>query len=155
MSIHTHAENVVARILGFYVEKIKLNLHNNLKTTIKGAQNRSLELISPFEVTVAGNKLPTPINSDKLHYFLQNYDANERTFLYEGFTEGFRMPFDGQCASVVFQNHKSCRENPKNLKEKILSDLGQGRIAGPFDKPPLPNLVCSPLGLVPKHGTNS
>ena len=33
--------------------------------------------------------------------------------------------------------------------------MSLGRIAGPFDSPPFPNLQCSPIGLVPKHEPNS
>ena len=47
-------------------------------------------------------------------------------------------------------NHKSARDDIATLKMKIQKELDAGRVAGPFDKPPLPNFQVSPLGLVPK-----
>lgn len=34
--------------------------------------------------------------------------------------------------------------------EKLLMEIQLGRMSGPFSAPPLPNLVVSPLGVVPK-----
>jgi hypothetical protein len=42
---------------------------------------------------------------------------------------------------------KSANDNPSILKEKIVK---AGRVAGPFDISPFPNLQISPSGLVPK-----
>ena len=36
------------------------------------------------------------------------------------------------------------------FRKKINSEILAGRVAGPFDAPPLPNLRVSPIGLVPK-----
>ena len=47
-------------------------------------------------------------------------------------------------------NHKSARDDIATLKMKIQKELDAGRVAGPFDKLPLPNFQVSPLGLVPK-----
>ena len=33
---------------------------------------------------------------------------------------------------------------------KIEGEVEKGRVAGPFDNIPFPNLRCSPIGLVPK-----
>ena len=45
---------------------------------------------------------------------------------------------------------KSANDNPSILKEKIVKEIKAGRVAGPFDISPFPNLQISPLGLVPK-----
>lgn len=36
------------------------------------------------------------------------------------------------------------------LREKMAKEVALGHMAGPFSEPPLPNLVVSTLGLVPK-----
>ena len=41
---------------------------------------------------------------------------------------------------------------PDILTEKITKEVLHHRVLGPFKQPPLPNLQCSPLGLVPKKG---
>ena len=35
-------------------------------------------------------------------------------------------------------------------RKKVRTEVEAGRVAGPFAEPPLPNLRCSPLGLVEK-----
>jgi hypothetical protein len=49
------------------------------------------------------------------------------------------------------KNHKSAIENPAKVYEKLAKESLLNRIAGPFKTPPFKNLVCSPLGLVPKN----
>lgn len=46
---------------------------------------------------------------------------------------------------------KSALDNPEVVLEKLQSEINLGRVAGPFSFRPLPNLQCSPIGLVPKH----
>lgn len=49
------------------------------------------------------------------------------------------------------KNLKSACENLKIIKEKIQIEIDAGRVAGPFDNPPFPNIHVSPLGLIPKR----
>ena len=41
-------------------------------------------------------------------------------------------------------------QSPLATKEKIENEIPNGRIAGPFSKRPIWNLICSPVGMVPK-----
>jgi hypothetical protein len=41
-------------------------------------------------------------------------------------------------------------QSPLAAKEKIENEIQNGRIAGPFSKRPIWNLICSPVGIVPK-----
>lgn len=52
---------------------------------------------------------------------------------------------------VSQKNHKSALDNADKVFEKLAKESLKHRIAGPFKKPPFVNLVCSPLGLVPKN----
>jgi hypothetical protein len=36
------------------------------------------------------------------------------------------------------------------VHRKIVGEVEKGRVAGPFENIPFPNLRCSPIGLVPK-----
>nr|XP_034972425.1 uncharacterized protein LOC118085646 [Zootoca vivipara] len=50
----------------------------------------------------------------------------------------------------VAPNQKSVREMPHIAERKISKERLLGRVAGPFTEPPLPGLIVSPLGIVPK-----
>jgi hypothetical protein len=49
-----------------------------------------------------------------------------------------------------YVNHKSVSVNPSIVAKKLEKELALNRIAGPFNVPPIKNLIVSPLGLVPK-----
>lgn len=105
---------------------------------------------SPF-----GTSLPTPINAQKLEDYLEGYVAADKLFLVEGFSQGFMVPYHGPREFRMSKNHLSCLQNPQALNEKIQSEVDAGRILGPFSTPPVHNLICSPLGLVPKREPGS
>lgn len=48
------------------------------------------------------------------------------------------------------KNHSSIQTNFDLAQEKLKVELHLGRIEGPFKDLPFPDLVCSPLGLIPK-----
>ena len=50
----------------------------------------------------------------------------------------------------LVSNLSSVKLNPDIVCSKILKEVELGRVSGPFKSPPFPNLVISPLGLVPK-----
>ena len=64
------------------------------------------------------------------------------------------MAFLSIFAEIVFHffanNLISAQQNPEIVSAKISKELAAGRLAGPFDSPPLPNFRVSPLGVVPK-----
>ena len=94
--------------------------------------------------------LPTPIIIEKLTECLVGYHQNEKLALLQCLTQGFRLRYSDPDRTRVSANHKSARDDIATLKMKIQKELDAGRVAGPFDKPPLPNFQVSPLGLVPK-----
>ena len=95
--------------------------------------------------------LPTPIKCLRLNHYLEGYDFQNRTFLIDGFSKGFRIPFQGPIISRISRNHLSARSNVQAVNEKIQGELRAGRIIGPFDTPPFDLLICSPIAIVPKH----
>ena len=95
--------------------------------------------------------LPTPIKCLRLNHYLEGYDFQNRTFLIDGFSKGFRIPFQGPIISRISRNHLSARSNVQAVNEKIQGELQAGRIIGPFDTPPSDPLICSLIAIVPKH----
>ena len=100
--------------------------------------------------------LPTPIKLSVLNDWLSDYPAaQDAKLLSDGFATGFslqfkgpRVPRDAPCLSFA-----SCQ--PRVVGEKIKREIELGRIAGPFQARPFPNLQCSPIGLVPKSQPGS
>ena len=104
-------------------------------------------LLSPSQVQ-------TPVNANRLASFLKGYPLTAKNTLIKGFTSGFRIPSTIANNPISeYTNHKSAIENPSVMLTKLSKELKLGRIAGPFTEPPFHDLVTSPLGLVPKKGT--
>ncbi|KAM4809963.1 ubiquitin carboxyl-terminal hydrolase 30 [Rhinophrynus dorsalis] len=62
------------------------------------------------------------------------------------------VPVQGEVAqSGKPRNLKSAQEYPQVVRDKLEKELRAGRMAGPFESPPLRNLIVSPLGVVPKR----
>lgn len=96
-------------------------------------------------------KLPSPIKVDRLAFYLRNYDPDLRNVLLSGFSEGFKLGTNcNKSANLAVKNHKSALDKPGIIREKIQKEIVKGRYKGPFESPPFPNFICSPLGLVPK-----
>ena len=101
------------------------------------------------------NEIPTPVKAERLRYYLANYDATERDFLYQGFAFGFRIPYQGPCISRISRNHISAINNPLIVSRMIKEEIVAGRVLGPFTAPPCDPVICSPLALIPKHEAGS
>ena len=95
--------------------------------------------------------LPNPIKCLRLNHYLEGYNFQNRTFLIDGFSKGFRIPFQGPIISRISRNHLSARSNVQAINEKIQGELRAGRIIGPFDTPSFDPLICSPIAVVSKH----
>jgi hypothetical protein len=96
----------------------------------------------------------TPINLQNLEKELQYISDNEKDFILKGFRYGFSLCYYGPKFPFMAKNLKSAISHPEVVVEKISKEVKEGRVAGPFRLPPIPNLRISPLGLVPKKGAN-
>lgn len=102
---------------------------------------------SGLDLTLAAS----PIKTHILKAWLVSYpNQNEAKFLLEGFQFGFRIPFIGSRQGRQAKNHNSALRQPQVVLQKLTEEVRAGRVAGPFPTPPVPNLVVSPIGLVPK-----
>lgn len=93
----------------------------------------------------------SPIKVQNLNELLSLYpnkfDAN---ILSRGFSEGFRLNYVGPRFKSDSKNLLSALQNPEIVWDKVMSEVKNGRIAGPFENRPISNLRCSPIGIVPK-----
>ena len=94
--------------------------------------------------------LPTPVNGDRLQFFLSGYVPSVVQLLSHGFNYGFPLHYEGPQDSSRATNLLSAIQNPEAVDAKIDKELAAHRLAGPFSSPPFPHFRISPLGLVPK-----
>ena len=94
--------------------------------------------------------LPTPVNEAVLSRVLLGYNSHIAYRLIKGFSEGFKINYQGPRITSTAPNLGSAYENPDVVDEKLQKERELGRIAGPFDSPPLANLRISPHGVIPK-----
>ena len=94
--------------------------------------------------------LPTPVKFSRLLYLLSGYNHSTVMFLSDGFTHCFPLHFQGIRESSHAKSLLSAVQNPTVVDAKIAKELAAGRLAGPFDSPPISPSVVSPLDVVPK-----
>lgn len=93
----------------------------------------------------------TPICMYSLVKWLEHYPNREDAQLIEeGFSQGFRIPFQGERKQQLPKNHGSARRQPLLVLQKLLEEVRLGRVAGPFLDWPIDDLIVSPVGLVEK-----
>ncbi|XP_061195748.1 uncharacterized protein LOC133203975 [Saccostrea echinata] len=116
----------------------------------------SLENSTPKQIKITKNlpTLPnkgmTPVKVSKLAKWLDGYDEDESKYLINGFSNGFSLGFVGECPGIESKNLNSAFQNPQVISSKIQKEILAGRVYGPFEIKPRPDLQCSPLGLVEK-----
>ena len=99
-------------------------------------------------------KYKSPIIVDKLLPRLNEYShhhASAAGKLREGFSNGFKLGFEGVRQDRDALNLKSAIRDPNRVIEKLDKEIRLGRIAGPFNNRPLPNLTISPFLQTSSH----
>ena len=102
----------------------------------------------------------TPVNVRKLKQLLDeaDYDKHEVEFLVDGFTNGFDIGYEGPLDRQDTAKNIPFRDgigDKFELWEKITKEVKAKRYAGPFDKVPFEYYLQSPIGLVPKAGSQT
>ena len=77
-------------------------------------------------------------------------DKDFVSFLISGFREGFDIRYTGPERSRVSRILLSAQNNTEKVKQYLDQEINEGRILGPFPQPPLENMQCQPIGIVPK-----
>ena len=107
----------------------------------------------------AKNKTPpvsTPIDINVLERELsQHPNRNFVTNLVNGLRYGTPVGYTGPEKFRVSRKLISATQHPEVVSTNLTKEINLGRVAGPFDVPPLPNPQCHPVGVVPKkHSTD-
>ena len=70
--------------------------------------------------------------------------------LLKGIDNGVSLGYHGQRCQRISHNLVSAFKHSHVIDEELSKEIAAQRIAGPFDTPPLQNLQCSGVGVVPK-----
>ena len=95
----------------------------------------------------------TLVDADKLEGLLKKSSnkKDETEFLVNGFRKGFNINYTGpKCRRDEANNIPFRVGNKEILWEKLMTEVRENRVAGPYDSPPYDYYIQSPLGLVPK-----
>lgn len=98
----------------------------------------------------SSDSIVTPVNVQQLQHYLSGYNQATSDFLIDGFSQGFKIPYTGECRFRLSRNLSSLIGKEEILQNKIDKEIEAKRVSGPFLSPPFPNIQVSPLGLVPK-----
>ena len=70
-------------------------------------------------------------------------------YVLSGLQNGFSLEYEGEHKFRAPKNLPSVFQFPDAIRERLYKEITLGRMAGSFNEPPLPNLMCSPIGMVP------
>ncbi len=104
-------------------------------------------MISVHPIRVTNNPHIYPIDrwSDILRFFP---DQSIASWILDGLKNVFRVGLTGPQPKVKSRNLPTTSEEKLAVSRWVLRGLNQGYTIGPFQKPPFPNAVISPVGAV-------
>jgi len=135
---------------------VALTVSSNTSTTRRIAEVPTLASSAPNhpEPSFPATSLrppSTPVNFPQLSAELQHHpDQQFAQDLLPDPRFGCNIGNSGPRSSRITPNFRLALQHPEAGFEALPKELSRGHTAGPFPSPPLPNLQCSPLGVVPK-----
>ena len=100
-------------------------------------------------------RICTPVDAEKFRNLLiqAEYDVEKINYLYQGFSKGFSLKYEGlQKVRKFAPNLKLRVGNKFEIWSKMMKEVKEKRFAGPFKDPPFEHFIQPPIGLVPKDG---
>ena len=71
----------------------------------------------------------------------------------DGYTHGFKLGLDKKpAARPPCQNSRAAEKHPEVVADLIKKEIERGHMLGPFNNPPIEDMVFSPIHIVPKAG---
>ena len=95
----------------------------------------------------------TPVNVEELSKLcrVSGYDMTKTCFLERGFTNRFHIGYRGNPHRESGADNLPFKVGNKTiLWNKLMKEVMERRVAGPFREVPFENFMQSPIGLVPK-----
>ena len=98
---------------------------------------------------------PMPLKHNQLSELLSKYpDSDKVDYVIQGLIQGFALEYTGQFRFRVPENLPMAKLDPQLIRDQLNKEIALDRMLGPFKDPPFPDLMCSPMGLVPKKDTD-
>ena len=111
-----------------------------------------------YEENLDLTNVHTQVDGNRLSNLLawSRYNPDEIKFLHSGFTKGFYIGYRGPTVRQSSSRNLPFRVgDPTDMWNKIMKEVKQKRVAGPFAEIPYDNYIQSPIGLVPKAGNKT
>ena len=124
---------------------VTADTHVSCVTGRKGGDRQGEQPKSLPPHKLSREQVCTPVNVQAFGELLHGFEKRE--YLVKGFTEGFRIHYEGGDDSFEIQNSKSTNLCPQSVDRKKEEEVNAGRIKGPFKTPPFHNFKCSPIAL--------
>ena len=88
------------------------------------------------------------------HYLPKIYEEDRSHSLLNQLLYGVKIGRTPASSCIISHNWPSAMEHGVQVEKIISEDLAAGRLFGPFDKPPYPACIVSPLGAFTKKGSS-
>ena len=112
---------------------------------------QDLPSLDPSSINVSNFTPRTPTDVTRLQKELQDFpDKIFVSKLCIELQEGTRIGYIGPRKPRLSKNLPSAYKNAAIVSETLAKEVALGRVAGPFNDPPSPNLQVSPIGVIPK-----
>ena len=103
--------------------------------------------------SLEGHYPHTPIDAARLESELRTHpDQAWCSRLLHTLQHGASIGYHGPRTPRTSKNLQSATLHPDIIDNELESECAKGHLAGPYSSPPLPNLQCSGVGVVPKKG---
>ena len=94
---------------------------------------------------------PMPLKVNRLSKLLQHHPDSEKVnYVIQGLRNGFDLEYSGPFEPRTPDILSTVDQDPQLIRDKLQKEVSLGCMVGPFPKPPFSDLICCPVGLVPK-----
>lgn len=97
----------------------------------------------------------SPLNVVEFSRALAGHPDPQRvSYVLDGLQYGFKLGFQQSRLKLksTKKNKLSATQHPTVIDDYLANEVALGRVAGPYARPPLPNLQVSSFGVIPKKG---
>ena len=132
-----------------------LTSHKREFNNSNGNSNSSKVVSQQHELQEAMYIPQTPLKRRHLQELLKLHpDSDKVQYVLQGLQHGFSLEYDGPFEFRAPPNLSTARLDPQLIRDCLHKEVGLGRMLGPFQHPPFADLMCSPVGLVPKKDSD-
>ena len=114
----------------------------------------SCSICVPFLAILPPVSAVTPLQAEQFAWELRLHPHPQQVrFVLDGIRHGFKLGFcPAQKLKAAKTNKPSALQHQSVIDDYLANEVSLGRVAGPFESPPVPNLQVSSFGVIPKKG---